>query len=99
MAYQRLGLAPGGALEGVALDNFGSAAGAVLFQIQSAWPGDGLGCFVEAIFLGCSNAALRPMLAGSFASLGGAVLRLRTQRDGARAGLVQWPQRSALHME
>ncbi|CAK0903888.1 unnamed protein product, partial [Prorocentrum cordatum] len=101
MAYQRLGLAPGCVLEGVALDNFGSAAGTALFQVQSVWPGDGMGCFVEAAFMGCSSASLWPMLAGSFTSLGGAVLHLCTQQAGVCvcAGLVQWPQRSVLHVE
>ena len=58
-----------------------------------------MGCFVEATFIGCSNASLVPMLAGSFTSLGGAVLHLCTQQAGVCAGLVQWPQRSVLHVE
>ncbi|CAK0909926.1 unnamed protein product, partial [Prorocentrum cordatum] len=84
MACQRLGLSQGCLLEGVALGHFGSAAGAALFQ---------------ASLFGCSSAALWPMLAGSFTSLGGAVLRLCAQQAGLRAGLAQWPQRSALHIE
>ncbi|CAK0804970.1 unnamed protein product, partial [Prorocentrum cordatum] len=92
-------LGPGCVLEGVTLDNFGSAAGTALFQVQSAWPGDGMGCFVEAAFMGCSSVPLWPMLAGSFTSLGGAVLHLCTQQTGVCAGLVQWPQRSVLHVE
>eukprot|EP00959_Pyramimonas_sp_CCMP1952_P181847 3802182-Pyramimonas_sp.AAC.1 len=38
------------------------------------------------------------MLAGSFTSLGGAVLHC-AQQAGVCAGLVQWPQRSVLHVE
>ncbi|CAK0839772.1 unnamed protein product, partial [Prorocentrum cordatum] len=91
-------LGPGCVLEGVALGNFGSAAGTALLQVQSAWPGDGMGCFAGAV-MGCSSASLWPALAGSFTSLGGAVLHLCTQQAGVCAGLVQWPQRSALHVE
>jgi hypothetical protein len=99
MAYQRLGLSPGGLLECVTLDSFGSAVGTALFSIQSVWPGDGMGVFVEASFLGCSKAALWPMLSGSFNHRGGAVLHLCTQQANVCSGLVQWPQRSVLHVE
>ncbi|CAK0879486.1 unnamed protein product, partial [Prorocentrum cordatum] len=46
---QRVGLASGCLLEGVTLDNFGSAAGRATFKVQNVWPGDGMGCFVEEL--------------------------------------------------
>ncbi|CAK0893462.1 unnamed protein product, partial [Prorocentrum cordatum] len=96
---ERSGLSPGCMLEGVTLDDFGSAAETALFQVRSVWPGDGMECFVEAWFMGCSSASRWPTLAGSFTSRGGAVSHLCTQQASECAGQGQWPQRSVLREE
>ncbi|CAK0891217.1 unnamed protein product [Prorocentrum cordatum] len=99
LAHQRMGLMPGTHVEGVLLDSASSAVGTAVFMVQSAWPGDGSGCYVEGVFVGTSATQLAPMLSGSFGAVGGSVIHLCSQPSSQCSLVNQWPCRAVLHIE